>query len=269
MLTSGASNQLGAALGAGAFPYIGPIGVVAVRQLVAASVLLPIARPAVRRLTWPQWWPVLVLAAVLSTMNLALYTALDRIGLALAVTIEFLGPLAVALLGSRSARHLLVAAAAVTGVVLVLQPSASSDWAGILLALLAAACWATYILINRVAGTRLPGVTAPALATTAAAVGYLPVLIVLGRRGDLLGPWLLLAVASGLLSSVVPYAADLTALRHVPARLFGIFMSGHPVWAAAAGMLLLDETLQPAQWLGLLLVVAANIVTTLDSRPRT
>ena len=100
MLGSAASNQVGAAVGAHAFPTIGPAGVVAVRQFVAAAVLLPVGRPNLRRFTWAQWWPTLLLGLVFATMNLSLYTAIDRVGLGLAVTLEFLGPLAVALGGS-------------------------------------------------------------------------------------------------------------------------------------------------------------------------
>ena len=101
MLGSALSNQVGAATGALAFPVIAPAGVVAVRQWVAGAVLLAVGRPQVRRFTWPQWWPVLSLALVFATMNLSLYTAIDRIGLGLAVTLEFLGPLTVALAASR------------------------------------------------------------------------------------------------------------------------------------------------------------------------
>src|SRR5258705_13633966 len=103
MLTSGAANQVGAAVGAHAFPAIGPAGVVVVRQFVAAAVLLPVARPRLSRFTWAQWWPTLLLGLVFATMNLSLYTAVDRLGLGLAVTLEFLGPLTVGLAASPSA----------------------------------------------------------------------------------------------------------------------------------------------------------------------
>src|SRR5689334_2761104 len=112
MLASALGNQLGAAIGYRAFGAIGPAGVVAVRQVVAAAVLLPVARPPLRRMTWAQWWPALLLAAVFGCMNLSLYVAIDRIGLGLAMTLEFLGPLAVALAGSRSRLDLLIAAVA-------------------------------------------------------------------------------------------------------------------------------------------------------------
>ncbi len=102
MLASGVSNQVGAAVGAHAFPAIGPVGVTAVRQFVAAAVLLPVARPDFRRFTRAQWWPTIALGLVFATMNLSLYTAVDRIGLGLAVTLEFLGPLGVAIGQSRT-----------------------------------------------------------------------------------------------------------------------------------------------------------------------
>ncbi|MEV4349921.1 EamA family transporter [Actinoplanes sp. NPDC049596] len=247
MLTSAASNQAGAALGAHAFPSIGPAGVVAVRQVVAAAVLLPLARPDLRRYTWAQWWPILVLGLIFATMNLSLYAAIDRIGLALAVTLEFLGPLAIAVTGSR-----LCAALAGAGVYILVLPGPSSDFLGVGLGLLAAGCWAAYILLNRLAGRRLTGLQAPAVASLVAAVTYLPVLLTINFQG--VG----YAVTAGLLSSVVPYAADLIVLRFVPARVFGVFMSVHPVMAALAGLVLLGQALAAHQWSGIGLVVAAN-----------
>ena len=258
MLLSAASGQAGAGIGAHAFPAVGPLGVVAVRQLVAAAVLLPAARPPLRRLTWAQWWPALLLAAVFAAMNLSLYTAIDRVGLGLAVTLEFLGPLAVALAGARSRRHLLPALAAGAGVWLLVLPGPSSDWLGLGCGLLAAACWAAHIVLNRVAGARLPGLQAPAVATGLSALASLPVLAVLLAQDRLLGLPLLYAAAAGVLSSVVPYAADLTALRDVPQRLFGVFMSVHPVLAGLSGLVLLGQVLDAHEWAGMPVVVAAN-----------
>lgn len=267
MLTGATSNQVGAAIGAHAFAAIGPAGVVAVRQAVAAAVLLPVARPSLRRMSWAQWWPTLLLAAVFSCMNLTLYTAIDRIGLGLAVTLEFLGPLAVALAGSRSRADLLTAIAAAAGVYVLVLPGASSDYVGLGCALVAAACWAAYILLNRVAGARLPGLQAPAVAAGASTLAYLPVLVLLIASGRLGGLPLLYAAAAGLLCSVVPYAADLTALRYVPARFFGVFMSTQPVLAALAGLILLGEALALHEWLGIAAVAAANTVAVAtDSR---
>src|SRR5690349_8965885 len=139
MLGTGTSSQLGAAVGAQAFAAIGPAGVVAVRQLVAAAVLLPMARPDLRRFTWAQWWPTIGLGLVFATMNLSLYVAVDRIGLGLAVTLEVLGPLAVALGGSRSRRDVLFVLVAAVGVYVLVLPGPSSDYLGVGLGLLAAA----------------------------------------------------------------------------------------------------------------------------------
>ena len=210
--------------------------------------LLPVARPPLRRMTWPQWWPVLLLAAVFGCMNLSLYTAIDRIGLGLAVTLEFLGPLAVALAGSRSRRDLLIAAAAAAGVYVLVLPGPSSDYLGLGRGRCsAAACWAAYILLNRVAGARLPGLQAPAVATGLCALAYLPVLVLVAAGGRLTAAAVGYAVAAGVLASVVPYAADLIALRFVPARFFGVFMSVHPVLAALVGTVLLGQFLRAAR----------------------
>lgn len=258
MVGSAAANQLGAAVGAHAFPAIGPAGVVAVRQFVAAVVLLPLARPHLRRLTWAQWWPALLLGVVFAVMNISLYTSISRIGLGLAVTLEVLGPLGVALLGSRTRLDLVCAVLAGVGVYVLVLPGPSSDYLGIGLGLLAALCWASYIQLNRVAGRRLPGVTAPALGSAVAAVLNLPVAIVLLVSGRFDGTAVLYAAAAGVLSSVLPYSADLIALRHVPARFFGLFMSVHPVLAALAGLVILAQPLAGHELLGMAMVIAVN-----------
>jgi inner membrane transporter RhtA len=269
MGVSAVSNQVGAAIGTFAYPAIGPAGVVAVRQLVAAAVLLPVARPPFRRFTWAQWWPTLLLGLVFATMNLSLYTAFSRIELGLAVTLEFLGPLTVALVGSRSRLDLGCALLAGAGVYVLVLPGPSSDWLGLGLALLAAACWASHILLTRLVGARLPGLQAPAAATSVSALIYLPVVVVLLVQGRLTGLPLLCAVAVGVLASALPYAADVVALRRVPTRFFGVFMSVNPVLAAFAGLVLLGQVLAWHQWLGIALVVLANAVAVTVAGRRT
>jgi inner membrane transporter RhtA len=266
MLGSAASNQAGAAIGAHAFPTIGPPGVVVVRQFVAAAVLLPIARPDLRRLTWSQWWPTVLLGVVFAVMNLSLYTAIDRIGLGLAVTLEVLGPLAVALLGSRTRLHLICAVAAGLGVYVLVLPGPSSDYLGIALGLLAAACWASYIVLNRTLGQRLAGLQAPALGSAVAALLTVPMGVVLIAQGRLTGPGIWYAVGAGLLSSVVPYAVDLIALRTVPSRFFGLFMSVHPVLAALAGLALLGQHLRAHEWAGIAIVIVVNAISVVLDR---
>jgi inner membrane transporter RhtA len=258
MTASAASNQLGAAVGAHAFAAIGPAGVVAVRQFVAAAVLLPVARPNLRSFTRAQWWPTIALGLVFATMNLSLYVAIDRIGLGLAVTLEVLGPLGVALAGSRTRRDFLFVLIAAVGVYVLVLPGPSSDYLGVGLGLLAAGCWAAYILLNRLVGARLPGLQAPAVATAMSATLYVPVAVLLVLHGKLTGMSVLYAVGAGVFCSVVPYAVDVIALRKVPARLFGLAMSVHPVLAALAGLVVLGETLALHHWVGISLVVTAN-----------
>src|SRR5580658_7367094 len=175
MTGSAASSQLGAATAALAFPALGPAGVVAVRQWVAGVVLLVTVRPKFASFTGRQWRPVLALALIFAVMNLSLYTAIDRIGLGLAVTLEFLGPLSVALLASRRVIDVGCALIAEGAAVVLARPQASTDYAGIALAVLAAACWAGYILVNRVVGARVPGAQGPAAAAGLSALVYVPV----------------------------------------------------------------------------------------------
>lgn len=262
MMTGAASNQTGAAVGVQAFPAIGPVGVVAVRQLVAAVILLAVARPPLRRLTREQWSPALTLAVIFGVMNLTLYSAIERIGLGLAVTLEFLGPLSIALLASRGRREVLLAAVAAIGVYVLVLPGPSSDLFGIALALAAAVAWGCYIMTNKIAGRRMPGLQAPAVASLVSATAYLPVLVWLGIDGRLWGWPLALALVAGLLSSAIPYAADLTALRFVPAQFFGTLSSIQPVFAALAGMLILGQWLSGHEWLGIVIIVLTNIVAT-------
>jgi inner membrane transporter RhtA len=259
MLGSGLSNQVGAAVASLAFPVLGPVGVVAVRQWTAAAVLMTAGRPRLRTFTAREWWPVLGLAAVFATMNLSLYAAIERIGLGLAVTLEFLGPLTIALLGSRRRADLLCALAAGAAVVVLVRPQPSADYLGIGLALLAAVCWGCYILLNRTVGDRLPGAQGSAAAAAVSGLLYLPVgVIVLWQHPPGLA-MLGCALAAGVLSSAVPFLADLLALRRVPANFFGIFMSVNPVLAAVVGMIVLDQQLDLTSWLAITAIVAANV----------
>jgi threonine/homoserine efflux transporter RhtA len=183
MLGSALSNQSGAAIGALAFPVIGPVGVVAIRQWVAGTVLLVVGRPRLRAFTRRQWLPVIGLAAVFAAMNLAVYMAIDRIGLGLTVTLEFLGPLTVALAGALTAtptgmrRRVTLACGilAAVGVLVLTRPQPATDYLGIGLGLFAAGCWASYILLNRTVGQRFTGVEGSAAAGAVSALVYVPI----------------------------------------------------------------------------------------------
>lgn len=262
MLTGALSNQLGAASGALAFPVIGPAGVVAVRQWIAAIVLLTAGRPRWRSFTGAQWRLVLALAVTYGTMNLSLYTAVSRLGLGLAMTLEFLGPLSVALASSRRRTDLACAVAAAAGVAVLARPQPSTDYAGIGLGLLAALCWACYILLNRQIGRRIPGSQGSGAAAGVSALIYVPIgVAVLLRHPPTLAA-LGFAATAGLLSSAVPLLADLLALRRVPAGFFGMFMSINPVLAALVGLVILGQSLSWESWLSIAVIVSANLATT-------
>lgn len=263
MVTGAAGNQVGAALGALAFPAIGPVGVVAIRQLFTAVVLLPLARPRFLRYGRAEWLPILGLALVFSVMNVSLYASVQRIGLGLAVTLEFLGPLGVALFASRRRVDLGCALLAAAGVLVLTHPGPSSDLLGIALGLLAAAAWAMYILLNRALGQRLPGIEGTAAASAVAAAVWLPIAILWFTTHPLSTHTLLLAVSCAALSSAVPYVIDLVSLRRIPAELFGILASTSPVWAALVGWIVLGERLLPAEWLGIGIIVASSTIVSL------
>ncbi|MFE2941107.1 DMT family transporter [Streptomyces sp. NPDC059255] len=260
MLGSGLSNQAGAAVAALAFPVIGPAGVVAIRQWVAAGVLWAVGRPRLRSFTAAQWRPVLGLALVFAVMNLSLYTAIDRVGLGLAVTLEFLGPLTVALAGSRRRIDALCALAAAAAVVVLTRPSPSTDYLGIGMALLAATCWGCYIVLNRTVGRRLPGLEGSAAAAAVSGALYIPVGALMLWQHPPTPAALACALAAGVLSSAVPFLADLLALRRVPAHFFGVFMSVNPVFAALVGFVVLHQHLDAAAWAAVSVIVGANAV---------
>ncbi|MEU7144154.1 EamA family transporter [Nocardia sp. NPDC046473] len=267
MLASGLSTQLGAAIGSLAFPVLGPAGVIAVRQYVAAAVLLILGRPRLRSFTRRQWGLVLLLAADFGVTNLSLYTAIDRIGLGLAVTLEFLGPLAIALAGSHRRVDLGCAVLAVAGVVALMRPRPTADYLGMGLGLLAAAGWAAYILLNRSIGQRIPGAQGTAAAAVLSALVFLPIGAGVAVHHTPSAGAIGAAVAAGILSSALPFLADLFTLRRVPAEAFGLFMSVNPVLAAVVGVLVLGQHLDVAAWLSIAAIIAANTISIL-AQPR-
>jgi inner membrane transporter RhtA len=260
MLGSGLSSQVGASVAALAFPVIGPAGVVAIRQWVAAVVLLVVGRPRLRSISARQWRPVVGLALVFAVMNLSLYTAIDRVGLGLAVTLEFLGPLAVALLGSRRVLDLVCALVVAPAVVLLTRPQATTDYVGVGLGLLAAVGWACYILLNRTVGRELPGATGSAVAAGLSGLAYIPVGVVVLSHHHPTAAAASYALVSGVLSSVVPFLVDVLTLRRVPAQFFGVFMSVNPVLAALVGLVVLHQHPALLDWIAILVIVSANAV---------
>lgn len=260
------SVQVGAALAKQLFGTVGSTGMVALRLFFAAVVLLLVWRPSVR-LGRRAWTVVIAYGLVLGAMNLSFYLALAQIPLGVVVTIEFLGPLAVAIGGSRRWLDGLWALLAAGGVVLLTEGRGDLHLSGILFALAAAVCWASYILLSAALGRHTTDGGGLALGMTLAAVVVIPVGVV-DSGTALFEPWVL-AVGLGvaLLSSVIPYSLELEALRRIPPKVFGVLMSLEPAVAALIGLLVLGEVLGPAQWVAVLLVVAASAGATRMARP--
>ncbi|HEX8243864.1 MAG TPA: DMT family transporter [Longimicrobium sp.] len=261
------SVQGGAALAKGLFPVLGASGTVGLRIGLSALILLAAFRPSLRRLGAAQWRVLVPYGVVLGVMNLVFYLALARIPLGLAVTVEFVGPLGVAVFGSRRAVDVAWVVLAAAGIALITPWTGGGvDPAGVLLALAAGACWAAYILLGGRVSRTIPGGAAVAIGMLIAAVTALPVSIAGGGFAHLTAGRFAAGVGVALLSSAVPYTLEMIALKELPARTFGILMSLEPAVAALAGLVFLREVLSPTQWLAVALVIAASAGSTVTSR---
>lgn len=260
------SVQVGAAVAKQLFTVAGAAGTVTLRLVFAALVLLAIWRPSLR-MDRHTLVVVVSYGVVLGAMNLCFYAALERIPLGAAVTIEFLGPLAVAVAGSRRWLDGLWVLLAGAGVVLLTGVEGGLLWTGVLFALAAGACWAAYILLTAKLGSKTNDGKGLALAMVVGAVVALPFGISSAGTA-MLDPVLLAAgFAVALMSSVIPYSLELEALRRMPPRVFGILMSMEPAVAALAGLVLLGEQLTPAQWVAVCCVVIASVGSTRSAKP--
>ena len=261
------SVQFGAGIAKSLFDEVAPTTIVWLRLATSAIVLVLVARPRLRGRTGSDWLVVLAFGVALGTMNWAIYQAFARIPLGVAVTLEFVGPLTLAVLGSRRPRDLLWVVLAGTGVALLgLGGGGSLTTAGVLFALLAGGCWAAYILLSAQTGRRWPGLDGLALASVLATLLLTPAAVGVGRS-DLLDPRiLLLGALVGLLSSVIPYSCELIALRSLRPAVFSILMSLEPAAAALAGIVVLGEFLTVEQWVAMACVVVASVGATRSSR---
>jgi inner membrane transporter RhtA len=263
-----ASVQFGAAFANTLFDRAGPAGVVLLRLVLAAVLLMAIARPSLRGRTRSDWLAVGTYGLILGTMNWSFYEALDRLPLGVTVTIEFTGPLAVAIAGSRRLLDLLWVALAAGGVALLaLRGDRHGITAvGVLLALAAGALWAGYILISKRVGKSFATLDGLAIALSIGAFVPLPAGLIEG--GTQL--WQPAVVGGGLavavLSSIVPYSLELTALRRLSTAAFGLLMSLEPAVAAAAGVLVLGQSLSAILAVAVVMVVIASVGTTLAQR---
>ncbi|MFD8818214.1 DMT family transporter [Streptomyces sp. NPDC059627] len=260
VLAGGISVQFGGALAVTLMPRAGALGVVTLRLLAAAVILLVVCRPRLRGHSRTDWGTVIVFGATMAAMNGLFYQSLDRIPLGTAVTLEVLGPLALSVLTSRRAINALWAGLALAGVFLLGGGGFGDlDPIGVAFALGAGAMWATYIIFSARTGRRFPQADGLALAMAVAALLFLPLGIVeAGSR--LLNPTTIaLGSSVAVLSSVLPYTLELLALRRLPAHTFAVLMSLEPAIAATAGFLVLGQALKATEAAAIALVIAASI----------
>lgn len=269
VLVAIASVQAGSGLARGLFDTAGAAGVVLLRLGLSALVLLAVVRPDPRRMAPAARWAALRYGLVMGAMNLSFYEAIARIPLGVAVTVEFLGPLTVALIGARRWLHALWVSLAAAGVVLLAAPTggAGVPLLGLALALVAGICWGGYIYASRQVGRLLTGTTGLALALPVGAALVAPFGAADVARGVAADPAVLAGGAAvALLSSVVPYSLELAALRRMSTTVFGVLMSLEPAAAALAGFALLGQRLTGVQGIALGLVSVASAGVTLSDR---
>jgi len=260
--------QLGAALSEPLFDRIGPAGLVALRLTLAALMLWPFVRPRLRGRTRADVCAAVALGAVSGVLTLAFFEAIARIPLGVAVTIEFLGPLGVALAGSHRARDVAWVLLAGSGVALLTLGDGAGeplDALGVAFAGVSAGCWAAYILLTKRVGARWAGLEGLSVSLVVAALVTLPVGLA-GAGVELLEPDLLLVgIGLALLIPLLPYVFELIALRRLPAALFGVIMSLEPAIAALLGFLILEQRLAASGVVAIALVSVASAGATVSS----
>ena len=261
------SAQVGSAVAKYLFATLGPAATVSLRTAFAALVLLLVWRPGLRGRTRADLLAVLALGVTLAALSLSFYAALERIPLGVAMTLEFAGPLGIALVGSRRRLDLLWGVLAVAGILVLSPIGGTVDPVGGALALLGSAFWATSILLSALIGRTIPGGGGLALAMAVAAIATLPFGVAAGERVAADPRLLLVALGVGLLSSVVPFSLELEALRRIPVRVFGVLMSLEPAIAALVGLVLLGEALGMREMAAIGLVVTASVGATKTADP--
>lgn len=268
LLAAMLSVQAGASIAKTLFPVVGPIGMVAIRIAFGTMVLCAVMRPWRARVTSATWRPLAVYGVSLGVMNLLYYLALNRVPLGIAVSLEFTGPLAVAVLSSRRLvdfAWILLAAAGLALLLPLAHLGVGTDPIGALYALAAGVCWALYIVYGQKAGAD-HGTQTVALGSVISAIIVVPIGLI--DRGPglfstaILLPGLLVAV----LSTALPYSLEMIALTRLPARTFGVLMSIEPAFAALIGYVYLHEWLTAVQWTAIALIILASIGATASGR---
>lgn len=267
------SVQVGAGYAKSLFPLAGAAGTTTLRVFFAALILWIIFRPWRLRLDRSAFQKLWLYGFALGLMNLTFYIALERIPLGIAVTLEFIGPLALSIFSSRSRIDILWAFLAAVGIFLVMPHSdleSSLDLLGVVFALIAGGFWAAYIYYGQKAGNTVSGGNAATWGMTFATLAVLPAGV--WMDGAKIFSWSIVpaGLLVGLLSSAIPYSLEMVALRKIPTQTFGIFMSLEPALASLVGFFLLKESLGLTQWLAIALVIVASMgsVTTAAHRKR-
>ncbi|HAU5498199.1 TPA: threonine/homoserine exporter RhtA [Cronobacter sakazakii] len=271
LIVAMASIQSGASLAKSLFPVVGAPGVTALRLALGTLILAVVFKPWRLRFTRSQRMPLLVYGLALGAMNYLFYLSIRTVPLGIAVALEFTGPLAVALFGSRRPVDFLWVALAVLGLWFLLplgQDVTHVDPLGAACALGAGVCWAIYIIAGQKAGAE-HGPATVALGSLIAAIVFVP--IGAAAAGEALWHWSVLPAGIGIaiLSTALPYSLEMTALTRLPTRTFGTLMSMEPALAAFTGMIFLGETLTLVQWLALLSIIIASVGSTLTLRRET
>ena len=264
------SIQSGASLAKSLFPLIGPEGTTALRLSLAALILCIVMRPWRARPNFAAWRSLLGYGLSLGAMNLLFYMSLKTIPLGIAVALEFTGPLALALFGSRRLLDFLWIALAALGLWLLLPDTAADDHLdplGMGLALAAGVCWALYILFGQKAGAA-HGRQTVAFGTLVAAMLVFPVGLWSVGDGLFSLDLLPVALAVAVMSSALPYSLEMVALTRMPARTFSVLMSLEPAIAALSGLIFLSERLSPTQWLAIGAIILASTGAAATIRPR-
>ena len=260
VLAAAFSVQVGASFGVTILDDVGAAGAVTLRLALAAVFMLAVWRPRPRAHTREALRVAVLFGLVLGLMNWTFYESLDRIPIGIAVTIEFVGPLGVAVVDSRARLDVLWVLLAAAGIVLLADPGGAGapDALGVGFALAAGACWAAYIVLSQRTGEHFTGATGLAIAMVVAAfVPLVPGIATAG--GELLEPEVVgVGLAVALLSSVIPYSFETEALRRMPRNVFGVLMSLEPAIAALAGFVVLSQDLGARELVAIALVVAAS-----------
>jgi inner membrane transporter RhtA len=261
------SFQCGAAIAKGIFPVLGAAATSSLRIVLSAIILVIFNRPNLRNVTTAQWKAVVLYGLTLGAMNTVFYMAIARIPLGLGVALEFMGPLALALTGSKRIIDFLWVLLAATGIALIAPWSNNRlDVIGILLALLAGALWAAYILLGGHISKIMDGGKAVTIGMIFASLLVLPIAIGNGLLINFKLGMLLPGIALALLSSAIPFTLEMHALRKIPAKTFSILMSLEPAVAAFSGLLFLHEYLSIYEWLAVALVIIASAGATLTGK---